>query len=57
MNEQSIRLTSETVRNLLEQMTEQVGVNEVVIQNMIPDPDNRIRSYELIADGVGLSSA
>src|SRR5699024_7678903 len=45
-----------TVRDLLEQMTDHVGVEKVVIQNMIEDPDDRIRSYELIADGVGLSA-
>jgi alkanesulfonate monooxygenase SsuD/methylene tetrahydromethanopterin reductase-like flavin-dependent oxidoreductase (luciferase family) len=45
-----------TVRDLLEQMTDQVGVEKVVIQNMIEDPDDRMRSYELIADGVGLSA-
>lgn len=45
-----------TVRDLLEQMTDQVGVEEVVIQNLIEDPDDRIRSHELIAEGVGLSS-
>lgn len=45
-----------TVRDLLEQMTDQVGVENVVIQNLIEDPDDRMRSYELIAEGVGLSS-
>jgi predicted ATP-grasp superfamily ATP-dependent carboligase len=37
-------------------MTEQVGVDEVVVQNMIPDPDDRIRSHELIAEGIDLST-
>ena len=45
-----------TVRDLLEQMTDQVGVEKVVVQNLIEDPDDRMRSYELLAEGVGLSS-
>lgn len=45
-----------TVRDLLEQMTDQVGVDKVVVQNLIEDQEDRLRSYELIADGVGLSS-
>lgn len=45
-----------TVRDLLEQMTDQIGVKKVVIQNLIEDPEDRIRSYELIAEGVGLSA-
>ncbi|EMA54012.1 LLM class flavin-dependent oxidoreductase [Halococcus thailandensis] len=53
---QQISGSPATVRDLLEQMTEQVGVDEVVVQNMIPDPDDRVRSYELIADGVGLAA-
>jgi len=36
-------------------MTEQVGADEVIVQNLIEDPDARIRSHELIAEGVGLS--
>jgi len=45
----------ETVGTLLEEMTEQVGADEVIVQNLIEDPDARIRSHELIAEGVGLS--
>ena len=44
-----------TVRSLLEGMTEQVGADEVVVQNLIEDPDDRIESHRLIAEGVGLS--
>jgi luciferase family oxidoreductase group 1 len=45
----------ETIAQLLEQMTDQVGVEEVVVQNMIEDPADRIRSHELLAEGVELS--
>lgn len=44
-----------TVRDLLDQMTAQVGVDEVVVQNQIADPDDILRSHELIAEGVGLT--
>lgn len=53
---QHISGSPSTVRDILEQMTDQVGVDEVVIQNKIPDPADRVHSHELIADGVGLSS-
>lgn len=43
-----------TVRALLSGMTEAVGADEVIVQNLIEDPDDRIRSHELIAKGVGL---
>lgn len=45
-----------TARDLLEQMTDQVGVDKVVVQNLIEDHEDRLRSYELLAEGVGLSS-
>lgn len=44
----------ETVGTLLEEMTEAVGASEVIVQNLIEDPDDRVRSHELIAEGVGL---
>jgi luciferase family oxidoreductase group 1 len=44
-----------TVRDLLEQMTAQVGVDEIVVQNQIADPDNVLRSHELIAEAFELS--
>ena len=44
-----------TVADLLEQMTEQTGVDEVVVQNLIADPGDVLRSHELIAEGVGLA--
>lgn len=36
-------------------MTDQVDADKEVIQNLIEDPADRIRSHELIADGVDLS--
>jgi alkanesulfonate monooxygenase SsuD/methylene tetrahydromethanopterin reductase-like flavin-dependent oxidoreductase (luciferase family) len=44
----------ETVGSLLEGMTDAVGADEVIVQNLIEDPADRIRSHELIADAVGL---
>jgi len=44
----------ETIGTLLENMTDQVGADEVIVQNLIEDPEDRIRSHELIAEGVGL---
>jgi luciferase family oxidoreductase group 1 len=44
-----------TVRELLDEMTSQVGVDEVVIQNQIADPDNVLESHELLADAFDLS--
>ncbi len=37
-------------------MTDQVGLNNVVVQNLIEDYEDRLRSYELLAEGVGPSS-
>ena len=45
----------DTVADLLDRMTDQVGADEVIVQNLIEDPDDRIRSHELLAEGVGLS--
>lgn len=45
-----------TVRDLLEQMIDQVDIEKIVIQNMIENRDGRMRSYELLADEVGLST-
>ena len=44
----------ETVGTLLETMTDDVGADEVIVQNLIEDPDARIRSHELIAEAVGV---
>ncbi|THE65475.1 LLM class flavin-dependent oxidoreductase [Salinadaptatus halalkaliphilus] len=45
-----------TVRNLLEQLTAQVGVDEVVIQNQLAEHENTLRSHELLADAADLSA-
>ncbi|WP_265109087.1 LLM class flavin-dependent oxidoreductase [Halosolutus halophilus] len=44
----------ETVRDLLEELTSQVGVDEVVVQNQLADHEDTLRSHELLADAVGL---
>ncbi|WP_049922666.1 LLM class flavin-dependent oxidoreductase [Halopiger djelfimassiliensis] len=43
-----------TVRTLLEELTERVGVDDVIVQNLIADHDDVLRSHELLADGVGI---
>ena len=45
----------DTLATLLDEMTDAVGADEVVVQNLIEDPDDRIRSHELLAEAVGLS--
>ncbi|MFD1588421.1 LLM class flavin-dependent oxidoreductase [Halorientalis brevis] len=45
----------ETLAGLFEQLTERVGVDEVMIQHIAPDHDDALRSHELLADGVGLT--
>lgn len=42
------------VRATLEQMIEESGADEVMIQNMIADPADRRRSHELLAEAFGL---
>lgn len=45
----------DTVAGLLEQLTERVGVDEVMIQHIVGDHSDGLRSHELLADGVGLT--
>ncbi|WP_435365266.1 LLM class flavin-dependent oxidoreductase [Haloarchaeobius sp. DYHT-AS-18] len=45
----------ETLSGLLEQLTERVGVDEAMIQHVVADHDDALRSHELLADGVGLT--
>ncbi|MFC6718268.1 LLM class flavin-dependent oxidoreductase [Natrialbaceae archaeon GCM10025810] len=45
----------ETMRELLEQLTDRVGVDEVIVQNVIADHGDVLRSHELLAEGVGLA--
>ena len=44
----------ETLAGLLEQLTERVGVDEVMIQHVVPAHDDALRSHELLAEGVGI---
>ncbi|WP_227356378.1 LLM class flavin-dependent oxidoreductase [Haladaptatus salinisoli] len=44
-----------TVRDLLEQVTTQTGVDEVVVQNQIADLDDELRSHELLAEAADLT--
>ncbi|WP_455448681.1 LLM class flavin-dependent oxidoreductase [Natrinema thermotolerans] len=46
----------DTVAGLLEQLADRVGVDEVMIQHVVPDHDVALRSHELLADGVGLTA-
>jgi luciferase family oxidoreductase group 1 len=44
----------ETLAGLLEQLADRVGVEEVMIQHVVADHDDALRSHELLAEGVGL---
>nr|WP_193570734.1 LLM class flavin-dependent oxidoreductase [Halorubellus sp. JP-L1] len=44
----------ETLDGLLSQLADRVGVDEVMIQHVVADHDDALRSHELLADGVGL---
>jgi luciferase family oxidoreductase group 1 len=46
----------DTLAGLLEQLVDRVGVDEVMIQHVVADHDDALRSHELLADGVGLTS-
>lgn len=45
----------ETVAGLLDQLAERVGVDEMMIQHTLADPETERRSHELLAEGVGLT--
>jgi luciferase family oxidoreductase group 1 len=45
----------ETLASLLEQLTERVNVDEVMVQHIHSNHDDALRSHELLADGVGLT--
>ena len=45
----------ETLGGLFEQLTDRVGVDEVMIQQSVADHETALRSHELLADGVGLT--
>ncbi|MXR51319.1 MsnO8 family LLM class oxidoreductase [Halovenus sp. WSH3] len=44
----------ETLSGLLGQLTDRVGVDEVMIQHVLGDHEDALRSHELLAEGVGL---
>ncbi|SEW03083.1 LLM class flavin-dependent oxidoreductase [Natrinema salifodinae] len=50
----SISGSPETVADLLDQLTDRVGVDDVIVQNLIADHDDVLRSHERLAEGVGL---
>ncbi|WP_266081041.1 LLM class flavin-dependent oxidoreductase [Haladaptatus caseinilyticus] len=45
----------ETLIEILEQLADRVNVDEVMIQHVVGDHDDALRSHELLADGVGLT--
>jgi luciferase family oxidoreductase group 1 len=44
----------ETLAGLLEQLADRVGADEMMIQHVVADHDDALRSHELLAEGVGL---
>jgi len=45
----------ETLAGLLDQLADRVGADEMMIQHVVADHDDALRSHELLADGVGLT--
>jgi luciferase family oxidoreductase group 1 len=45
----------ETLDGLLSQLADRIGVDEVMIQHVVADHEDALRSHELIAEGVGIS--
>lgn len=43
------------VRATLEQMIDESGADEVMVQHMIPNPEDRYRSHELLAEALGVA--
>jgi len=46
-----------TVRARIEALVAEAGVNEAIVSTLIHNPEERLRSYELLARELGLSSA
>ncbi|WP_436926584.1 LLM class flavin-dependent oxidoreductase [Halosimplex amylolyticum] len=46
----------ETLDGLLTQLADRVGVDEVMIQHVVADHEDALRSHELLAEGVGLTA-
>ncbi|NKE34394.1 LLM class flavin-dependent oxidoreductase [Natronococcus sp. JC468] len=53
----SISGSPETMRDLLEGLTDRVGVDDVIVQNLIADHDAVLRSHELLAEAAALENA
>ncbi|WP_276282714.1 LLM class flavin-dependent oxidoreductase [Halorussus caseinilyticus] len=45
----------ETLADVLDQLADRVGVDEVMIQHVVADHDDALRSHKLLAEGVGLT--
>ena len=45
----------ETLDGLLEQLADRVGADEMMIQHVVADHEDALRSHELLANGVGLT--
>ncbi|WP_178916666.1 LLM class flavin-dependent oxidoreductase [Natronomonas gomsonensis] len=46
----------ETLDGLLAQLADRVGADEMMIQHVVADHEDALRSHELLADGVGLTA-
>ncbi|WP_049984773.1 LLM class flavin-dependent oxidoreductase [Halobellus rufus] len=44
----------ETLAGLLEQLSDRIGVDEVMLQHVVSEPETGLRSHELLADAVDL---
>ncbi|WP_049980341.1 LLM class flavin-dependent oxidoreductase [Halolamina rubra] len=44
----------ETIAGLLEQLADRVGVDELMLQHVVPDHERALRSHELIAEALGI---
>ncbi|QGN07748.1 LLM class flavin-dependent oxidoreductase [Halorhabdus sp. CBA1104] len=44
----------DTLAGLLDQLADRVGVEEVMLQQVVADHDDALRSHELLAEGVGI---
>jgi luciferase family oxidoreductase group 1 len=47
----------ETLAGLLDQLAGRVGVDEVMLQHVVPDQADALRSHELLAEGVGVTAS
>ncbi|MFB6068980.1 MAG: LLM class flavin-dependent oxidoreductase [Halobacterium sp.] len=45
----------DTLAGLFEQLADRVGVDEVMVQQVVADHETALRSHELLADGVGIT--